>query len=328
MKSLSMTRVALVLLLASTCANAQQQQQQQQQQAAATGQQSTAVNPPPPSNLGQQVATPPPPQIVYPAPGDIAEESLQDLEDLQLTPEQVERLKRLHIQREQGRATPYTTPPKPITRTLFINLDPGVSPPVLRLTSGQQSSIVFSDTSGQPWFIDAVSVNRGLFDDGRGSDSGGDAPPTNVLTLEAVTPAAYGNVTVRLRGLSTPVIFILSAAQDEVDMRVDAKVPGHNPDSVATVTTSMMPSIDDALSYFLDGVPPKDAKQLEVSGLDGVDAWLYRDNMYVRAKADAQYPAYLAAARSTSGVAVYRFAGFRSSITFLVGGQAVTIFVQ
>lgn len=321
-----MTRVALVLLLASTCANAQQQQQQQ---ARATERQSTAGNPPPPSNLGQQVATPPPPpQIVYPAPGDIAEESLQDLEDLQLTPEQVQRLKRLRIQREQGRATPYTTPPKPITRTLFINLDPGVSPPVLRLTSGQQSSIVFSDTSGQPWFIDSVSLNRRLFDDGRGNDNGSDTPPTNVLTLEAVTPAAYGNVTVRLRSLPTPVIFILSAAQDEVDMRVDAKVPGHNPDSVGTVTTSMMPSIDDALSYFLDGVPPKDAKQLEVSGLDGVDAWLYRDNMYVRAKADAQYPAYLAAARSTSGVAVYRFAGLRSSITFLVGGQAVTIFVQ
>lgn len=282
----------------------------------------------PASNLGKQVAATPP-QVVYPRPEDIVEESVGDIEDLQLTPAQMNRLKQIYLNREKQKAMPYVSPAKPITRTLFVNLDPGVSPPVLRLTRGQQTSIVFSDAGGQPWFIDNVSLNRQLFSDGRLGAAAAAQQPTNVLTVEPLGAAAYGNVTVSLRSLSTPVIFVLTSSQKEVDMRVDAKIPGRNPDaieSVATLTT--MPGIDNALSYFLDGVPPKDSRQLKVTGLDGVEAWVYRENLYVRANADAQYPAYLAAARSTSGVSVYRYAGQHSSITFLTGGQAKTVFIQ
>jgi len=284
----------------------------------------------PQSGLGKQVADPPPQiQVVYPRTTEVVEDVIRDIEDLQLTPEQFERLKRIYLERERQKAIPYVSPPKPVTRTLFVNLDPGVSPPVLRLSRGQQTSIVFSDISGQPWYIEKVSLNRQLFSDGRQVQQGAaQQQPTNVLTIEPLTPAAYGNVTVSLRGLPTPVIFVLTSAQQEVDMRVDAKVPGHNPDAIETVSVSTLPSIDSAMSYFLDGVPPKEARRLKVTGLEGTEAWLYNDNLYVRAKADAQYPAYVSAARSTSGVAVYRYAGLHNSITFTTGGRAVTVFIE
>ncbi len=288
----------------------------------------------PKNNLGQQVAEPPP-QVVYPRTTDVVEGVIGDIEDLQLTPEQFERLKKIYLERERQKSSPYASPAKPITRTMFVSLDPGVSPPALRLTRGQQTSIVFSDVSGQPWFIENVSLNRQLFSDGRQNAQAATSQQqqirqqaTNVLTIEPLAPAAYGNVTVTLRGLSTPVIFVLTSAQQEVDMRVDAKVPGRNPDAIDSVTVSTLPSIDSALSYFLDGVPPKDARRLKVSGLEGTEAWLYRENLYVRAKADAQYPAYMSAARSTSGVSVYRYAGLHNSITFTTGGQAVTVFIE
>lgn len=310
----SKTLIASVLLgvIASSAFAAEQQQGQQQ----------------PRSGLGQQVAEPLP-QVVYPRPSEVVEGVIGDIEDLQLTPEQFDRLKQIYLERERQKAFPYVSPAKPVTRTLFVNLDPGVSPPVLRLTRGQQTSIVFSDVSGQPWFIENVSMNRQLFSDGRqGQQGAAQQQPTNVLTLEPLSPAAYGNVTVTLRGLYTPVIFVLTSAQQEVDMRVDAKVPGRNPDAIDTVAVSTLPSIDSSLSYFLDGVPPKEARRLKVTGLEGTEAWLYRDNLYVRAKADAQYPAYMSAARSTSGVSVYRYTGLHSSITFTTGGQAVTVFIE
>jgi len=308
------TLIASVLLgvIASSAFAAEQQQGQQQ----------------PRSGLGQQVAEPPP-QVVYPRSTEVVEGVIGDIEDLQLTPEQFDRLKRIYLERERQKAIPYVSPAKPITRTMFVRLDPGVSPPALRLTRGQQTSIVFSDVSGQPWFIENVSMNRQLFSDGRqGQQGAAQQQPTNVLTIEPLAPAAYGNVTVTLRGLSTPVIFVLTSAQQEVDMRVDAKVPGRNPDAIDTVAVSTLPSIDSALSYFLDGVPPKEARRLKVTGLEGTEAWLYRDNLYVRAKADAQYPAYMSAARSTSGASVYRYAGLHSSVTFTTGGQAVTVFIE
>ena len=314
-------------------ADDQQAQAGQQQINEQNQQQNNPAPQQPSNNLGRQVPGGPP-QVVYPRPEDVIEETVQDIQDVQLTPAQIKQLKEMWLEKQKQKATPYVDPPKPVTRTLPLNLDPGVPPPVLRLSMGQQSSVVFSDYSGQPWFIQNVSINRETFDDGKqnnASQNGQAAPntaPTNILTLAARTPAAYGNVTVTLKGLSTPIILILTTAQKEVDMRVDAKVPGRNPDSAATVSMLSMPMIDGGLTYFLDGVPPKEARRLKVNGMAGVDAWLYRENMYVRAKADAQYPAYTNAARSTSGISVYRYAGFQNSITFTTGGQAVTVFIE
>ncbi|MDH0617456.1 DotH/IcmK family type IV secretion protein [Pseudomonas fulva] len=284
---------------------------------------------PPANGLGRQVSGVA--QVVYPRPEDVISETVQDVRDSQLTPAQLELIKALWLEREKQKANAYVSPAKPVTRTLALNLDPGVSPPIVRLSKGQQSSIVFSDYAGQPWMIQNVSINRELFRDGRERGSQGQdgtAVPTNILTLDPATAAAYGNVTVTLRGLATPIILILAAGQDEVDMRVDAKVPGRNPDAVARISLLQMPSIDDSLAYFLDGVPPKEAQRLKVTGLDGVEAWRYGPNMYVKAKADAQYPAYTNAARSTTGVAVYRYAGLQNSVTFTTGGQAVTVFIE
>lgn len=307
-----------------------------------------AGGPPPASRLGQQVNAPVPvampasgtgaggPRIVYPRPDAVVERAVREIEDMQLTPDQYERLKGIFLDRARQRSTPYTTPPKPVTRTLMVNLDPGVEPPVLRLTRGQQTSIVFSDVSGQPWFIERVSLNRQLFSDGRQggvntgtptAGAGQGEPPTNVLTLEALQPASYGNVTVTLRGQSTPVIFVLASAQTEADMRVDAKVPGTNPDASHAVTLQATPTLDNALPYFLDGVPPTSAKRLRVTGLDA-EAWVFERNLYVKARANAQYPAYMAAARSTSGVSVYRYHGVPKAVTFTTGGRAATAFFE
>lgn len=301
-----------------------------------------AVDSAPASGLGKDVGTP---KVVYPSASQITDDTLNMLDQLQLSPEQVKRLKQLRLEKERLKATPYVSPPQPVTRTLAVSLDPGVTPPVLRLTQGQQSSIVFSDMSGNPWMIEKVSVNCVFFTIDQCQQGGGDAlpvqtaaragsaqasgpKPTNVLTIEAATPAAYGNVTVTLRGLSTPVIFVLTAAQKEVDMRVDAKIPGHNPDAKENISFSAVPSQDTALMEFLDDVPPQGAQRLTVTGMDDTEAWSYEHALYVRARGDVQYPAYTNAARSTSGVTVYKFAELHNSVTLLTGGQAVTVFIQ
>ncbi len=337
---------ALGALLALTLCVGATRAQQAQATAATTppspngGQPAQAADAAPASGLGKDVGTT---KVVYPSAAEVTDDTLNMLDQLQLTPEQVGRLKQMRIDKERQKSTPYVSPPKPVTRTLAVSLDPGVTPPALRLTQGQQSSIVFSDMSGNPWMIDKVSVNCEFFivdqcqsgstmpvqsagHTGAGQNSG--PKPTNVLTIEAATPAAYGNVTVTLRGLSTPVIFVLTSAQKEVDMRVDAKIPGHNPDAKNDVAFSSVPSQDTAMMEFLDDVPPQSAQRLVVTGFEGTEAWLYQHALYVRSRGDVQYPAYTNAARSTSGIAVYKFASLHNSVTLLTGGQAVTVFIQ
>lgn len=284
----------------------------------------------PPSGLGKSVGNTTAPQVVYPSIPEIVDDSVSEIEQLQLTPEQIKRLKNIANRRKRAEAMAYNNPPGAVTRTMVVSLDPGVAPPVLRLSKGQLSSLVFSDNAGNPWYIDRVGLNRNAFSDGRTGQSNDDkAPPTNVLTLEPTSPQAYGNVSVMLKGLSTPVIFVLTSGQPTVDMRVDIKVPGRNPDAVDGLADIVVqPALDSAMTYFLDGVPPKSAKRLNVAGMDQVEAWSYSNSLYVRAKAQAQFPAYMSAARSTSGVFVYRFDGMPNAITFLAGGQAVTAFIQ
>ncbi|WP_323025700.1 DotH/IcmK family type IV secretion protein [Castellaniella sp.] len=277
--------------------------------------------PMPPSGLGNSV--------VYPSNAEISEGMIRDLEELQLTPDQISRVKKIYLEREANSATPYQAPANPITRTLAVNLEPGVAPPVIRLSRGQQSSIVFSDVNGNPWLIKRVSLNRELFKDGQGGTGGNkEEDPTNVLSLEPIKPVVFGNVAVTLNGLSTPVIFTLMSNQADVDVRVDAKVPGRNPDSGFTVSVTSMPTIDQDLAYFMDGTPPPQAKRLRVRGLENTTAWTYRNKLYLRTHAAAQWPAYQNAARSTSGVSVYRYSNLHDSVTLLTGGRAVTIFID
>lgn len=322
------------LCLVAQCAWAQQPANPapgQVPQAAASQSVSSPPVPPPKSGLGKEVgAAAQKTTIVMPKPREVVEQAMDDIEDTQLTDEQIERLKKLYLRRERQKATPYLTAAKPITRTLMVNLDPGISPPILRVTRGQLTSVVFSDMKGEPWIIKDVGLNRDLFSDGRdsGAQGAGAVEPTNVLTIEPRTAAAFGNVAIKLKGLSTPVIFVLAAAQQEVDLRVDSKIPGRNPDAVDTVDYTTMPSIDPSLTSFLDGVPPKDARRMHVTGLVNTDAWTYQDQLYVRTDADAQYPAYFSSARSTSGKAVYRFNARQNSITLLSNGRAVTVFIE
>lgn len=284
--------------------------------------------PQPKSNLGKEVTGQQTPLVVMPKAKKVIQDSVDELEEGQLTDEQFERIKKIYMRRERQKAMPYVVSAKPITRTLMVNLDPGVSPPVLRVSQGQLTSIVFSDISGQPWLISDVALNRTLFSDGKAGGNAQQAEPTNVLTLEPLKASAYGNVSIKLKGLPTPVIFVLAAAQQEVDLRVDAKVPGRNPDSIDTIKYTSMPSIDVSLTAFLDGVPPKEARRLHVTGLPNTDAWMYQDSLYVRTDADVQYPAYFSAARSTSGKAAYRFNARQNSITLLSNGRAATVFIE
>lgn len=269
--------------------------------------------------------------VVYPSTREVVEETIRDAEEASFTAKDYDRIKKLELRRERAKASPYITPPKPVTRTVMVNLDPGVEPRVIRLAKGMQTSIVFSDHSGNPWKIAAVRTNRQIFNDGhqgQGDGKGAGQADANVLMLEPLNSAAYGNVAVTLKGLPTPVIFILTTGQNEVDMMVDAKIPGANPDAGNDVVVDGMPEIDDSLSAFLDGVPPKSAHRLKVEGMGDTEAWLLNRNMYVRTKGAAQYPAYISTARSTNGVSVYRYEQYHPAVTFTIGGQAVTAFVE
>ncbi len=269
------------------------------------------------------------PQLVAPIniPKKV-QKAVTDLENSHLNKKQIQTIKEINLQTNEAAMMPYNNTAKPVIRTLMLDLSPGVSAPVLRLSNGQLTSLVFSSSNGDPWYVESVKLNRNIFSDGLAPNTNINDSPTNVLTVEPLKALAYGNVTIMLKGLNTPVIFALTTGQKEVDFRVDIKVPGRNPDNVSRVNyADKIPNLDENISYFLDGIPPKSAKKLKVHGAN-IEAWSFNDNLYIRTNADVQYPAYYSSAKSTSGVAVYRFNQIYNTLSLLQNGVLQTVSIE
>jgi intracellular multiplication protein IcmK len=216
-----------------------------------------------------------------------------------LTPEQIIRLKQMYNTSEFAQASTAGTPPKPTATSQFVNLSPGSTPPVIRLSQGFVSSLVFLDSTGAPWPISAYDLG-----DPSSFNIQWDKT-SNTLMIQALKLYNYGNLAVRLRGLNTPVMLTLIPGQKAVDYRVDLRVQGYGPEAATAPTEAgLPPSASDILLHVLDGVPPPGSQRLTVSGGDA-RAWLLNDMMYVRTNLTILSPGWIGSMTSADGMHAY-----------------------
>ena len=216
-----------------------------------------------------------------------------------LTPEQIIRLKQLYHTSEYAKSSTAGTPPKPTATSQFVNLSPGSTPPVIRLSQGFVSSLVFLDSTGAPWPISAYDLG-----DPTAFNIQWDKT-SNTLMIQASKLYTYGNLAVRLRGLNTPVMLTLIPGQKAVDYRVDLRVQGYGPNAKnMPMDNGLPPSASDLLLHVLDGVPPPGSARLTVSGGDA-RAWLFNEKMYVRTNLTILSPGWLGSMTSADGMHAY-----------------------
>lgn len=216
-----------------------------------------------------------------------------------LTPEQIVRLKQIYHASEFADASTAGTPPKPTATSQFVNLSPGSTPPVIRLSQGFVSSLVFLDSTGAPWPISAYDLG-----DPAAFNIQWDKT-SNTLMIQAIKLYNYGNLAVRLRGLNTPVMLTLIPGQKAVDYRVDLRVQGYGPNAKSMpLEEGIPPSASDLLLHVLDGVPPAGSQRLTVSGGDA-RAWILNDKMYVRTNLTVLSPGWIGSMTSADGMHAY-----------------------
>lgn len=277
------------------------------------------------------------------------QKKINNLEDLQMTPNQYNTIKDMLLNQQRAASSPYTSTAIPVTRSLNVKFESGLTPPIVRLSAGMLTTVVFTDGAGNPWNIKSVALNRQVFSDGAdvakdvtsseaSNDKDGDTPKAirNILSIEPLNPVAYGNVIITLEGLDKPVILLLATGQQEVDMRVDARISGINPNrssiknglSASGSTTSISTEMDDATLLFVDGTPPDNVERMKTSS-DAIHAWRYNDDLIVRTTRQVIYPAYKSSVTSSSGVSVYKFDVENQSVTISDShGQPLTIFIE
>lgn len=243
-----------------------------------------------------------PPQVVMPDENEIVDnKAFKDMVRTlyPLSPEQIVRLKQIYHTNEYAQAATAGTPPKPTATSQFVNLSPGSTPPVIRLSQGFVSSLVFLDSTGAPWPISAYDLG-----DPSAFNIQWDKT-SNTLMIQAMKLYNYGNLAVRLKGLNTPVMLTLIPGQKAVDYRVDLRIQGFGPHAAKMpMEEGLPPSASDILLHVLDGVPPAGSRRLVVSGGEA-RAWLAREKMYIRTNLTVLSPGWLASMTSADGTHAY-----------------------
>lgn len=262
--------------------------------------QSAGASPPPPAGntapAGQTWSgrEPLPPPSLYPS----AQAALSPL-----PPEDIRRLRGL--QAEVDRAM--TSPPVavvPRIRALTVDLSPGASLPLVRTAIHYPSSLSFIDSTGAAWALGAAPLS------GHPGIKVYWVPDSPVMVVEALQPYISGTVTVYLAGLSVPVVLNVTSGEPDTaavtwttDSRLDLRIPQRGPSAVATAAPAHRIGLHDAtLQAFLDGIPPKGAKPLKVSGsVPDTLVWQLGDDVYIRSRAELrdEFEATLSSADGT-----------------------------
>lgn len=218
-----------------------------------------------------------------------------------LTPQQIEQMHNMLDDTQRAVASePYNIPPHPTSSSLLVNLSPGSVPPVIRLARGFVSSLVFIDSTGAPWPIQAYDLGNPQAFNIKWNQK------DNTLMVQATSSYTYGNIAVVLEGLDTPVMLTLVPGQKVVDYRVDLRVQGMGPKAKLDVLQSnKIPEINSPqLLNVLDGIPPQNGKRLTINGGSG-QAWLSEDKIYLRTRYNVISPAWLAKMSSADGMNAY-----------------------
>jgi intracellular multiplication protein IcmK len=216
-----------------------------------------------------------------------------------MTPEQIIDYRKELFRSEQAVHTPPVAPPRPVSSTITLDLSPGIPPPVIRLAPGFVTSMVFLDSTGQPWPIADYSIgNAKQFNVQWDSKK-------NTLFIQSVTPFTSSNLALRLAELDTPLMISLVSGQKEVDYRTDIQVNSLGPNALAPLLDNDMPRSASALLLsVLDGVPPAGSKELSVDRCYG-RAWVSGGRLLFRTRLTVLSPAWLATVSSPDGTRVY-----------------------
>ena len=221
------------------------------------------------------------------------------LTTLPMTSEQITKLRGLFAQSQRAASAYPTAPPKAIISSQTVSLEPGATPPIIRLGQGFVTSVLFIDSTGAPWPIQAYDIgNPNAYNISWDKTS-------NILMMQSVTQFTMGNLAIQLKGLSTPIMITIVPGQPVVDYRLEMRVQGLGPNAQPQVTNGLPDAANGSLMNLLDGVAPPKAKPLTIPNSNS-QAWLMgKDKIYLRTRLTLLSPAWISKMTSADGMNAY-----------------------
>ncbi len=210
-------------------------------------------------------------------------------------------------------------------------LEPNAPIPVVLLTPGYVTALVFYDVTGAPWPITSCTEgNVNHFSVVKPED----LKPGNMITVQSTSSQANSNIILTLAEFSLPVVIQIKTIDFEetgkvtdsmVSFRATKKGPLAKEPKIGRITQS---PVSDQLMSFLDGIPPKKAERIDsVSNYNGMDMWRYKGVLYFRTVFPVIWPAWDLIVNGSEGIKLYRLPDV-SNILVSDGGKSLSIDVK
>lgn len=218
---------------------------------------------------------------------------VKEVQDREPTPDELRQIKKLWDDMRKVQEKPAGDQPKPVISMMNLDLSPGKTPPLVRISNQTGVILTFMDANGTKWPVErAVNLSDGEIE----AEEKPAIENQNSVYAKAKKSGGFGNVAIFLKGFDVPVVITLLAGQKDVDYRVDFRVPA----VIGGNSVSALPrqEFDDRLVPAIMGITPPGCKKAEVSDLS-VMAWKCGNETVVRANGVLLSPATIDGKRVT-----------------------------
>ena len=224
---------------------------------------------------------------------------------LPLRPEEIRTLLERFDRTQESVQVPIYPNPKPEVTVQTIPLDPGTPPATVKVAYGNVTTINVLDSSGAPWPIQDITWagDFEIIEAASGTTS-------HIIRITPQSEYAFGNMSLRLLDLETPVVLTLETSRDIVYYRFDAVIPQIGPQGRAPIIEAgvSIRAGDKDLTTILEGIVPAGAERLEVKGVDSrTSAYNYNGMTILRTPFTLLSPAWQSSVASADGTKVYAF---------------------
>lgn len=215
------------------------------------------------------------------------------------------------------------------TRTVRVTLEPGRSPVPVFTTANIATSLVFHDSTGQPWPITSVTNGGPSFFQVLRPE----LPDGNLLNVMPTQGYATSTIVVTLEGRDMPLVVRLEsdsvrAPERKADALVLFQLAHHGPKAALPIIRDIKETADSSMLAFLDRVPPEKAVRVRVEPrADDVLVWSHNGKHYVRTVHSLMWPAWTAVVNGAGNTRCYEIP-VTSRLMISRNGQIQTIRLQ
>ena len=296
----------------------------------ATGQQGHVLGQTPPGTEGQnpeaaqQQAAPPQPESARPDVRALFEESLRQM--MPLDERQIQEYRERSDQRERA-LLPVS--PGLRSRTVRVSLEPGVAPVAVQTTANVATSLVFHDSTGQPWPITSVTNGGPSFFQVLRPE----LPDGNLLNVMPMQGYGNSTIVVTLENRDIPLVIRLESdsvrsPERNADALVLFQLAHFGPKAAPPLIENVRETASSEMLAFLDRVPPASAVRVALeSQTDNLTVWRLGDKHYIRTTHTLVWPAWSAVVHGAGGTRCYE-APVTSRFMLSVNGQIQSVLLR